>query len=80
MAAEPLAYLRFWDALAQAPYVYAKTKQGGLWISYDDRESISSKCNYINTEGFRGAMVWELSGDLIDGRVLLPVIKQKIKP
>ena len=80
LAAEPLNYLRFWDALAQVPYVYAKTKQGGLWISYDDRESISSKCNYINAEGFRGAMVWELSGDLIDGTGLLPVIKQKIKP
>jgi hypothetical protein len=25
-------------------------------------------------------MVWELSGDLLDGTGLLPVIKQKIKP
>ncbi|MFZ9919700.1 MAG: glycosyl hydrolase family 18 protein [Terrimicrobiaceae bacterium] len=35
-----------------------------FFISYDDRQSIGAKCDYINAQKFRGAMIWELSGDL----------------
>jgi len=38
--------------------------RGGFFISYDDRQSIGAKCDYINAQKFRGAMIWELSGDL----------------
>jgi chitinase len=79
LATEPTVYRRYWDATAQVPWVYAPTSQGGFFISYDDRQSIGAKCDYINAQKFRGAMIWELSGDLTDGTGLLPVVKQKIK-
>ena len=80
LAAQPVAYRKFRDSTGNAPWVYAPTLQGGLFITYDDRESISLKCDYINAQNFRGAMFWELSGDLTDGTGLLPVVKNKVKP
>ena len=80
LATEPTVYRRYWDATARVPWVYAPNSQGGFFISYDDRQSIGAKCDYINAQKFRGAMIWELSGDLTDGTGLLPVVKQKIKP
>ena len=80
IAAEPNVYRRFWDSAANAPWLYAPTLQGGLFITYEDRQSISLKCDEINSRKFRGAMFWELSGDLTDGTGLLPVIKSKINP
>jgi chitinase len=80
LASQPSAYRRYWDTTANAPWVYAPTLQGGLFITYEDRESISLKADYINSQKFRGAMFWELSGDLTDGTGLLPVIKNKVKP
>jgi len=80
LASQPAAYRRYWDGTANAPWVYAPTLQGGLFITYEDRESIALKCDYLNAQKFRGAMFWELSGDLNDGSGLLPIVKSKVKP
>ena len=80
LAAQPTAYRKYRDTTAKSPWVYAPTLQGGLFITYEDRESIALKGDYINSQNFRGAMFWELSGDLTDGTGLLPVIKSKVKP
>lgn len=79
LAAEPTAYRRYWDATARVPWVYAPSKEGGLFITYDDRESIGHKLDYIQTQGFRGAMFWDLSGDLTDGTGLLPQIGERLR-
>lgn len=80
LAADPANYRRHWDSSAKVPWIHAPNLQGGLFITYEDRESISHKLDYINQEGFRGAMFWELSGDLLDGSGLLPVVREKILP
>ena len=52
---------RMWDAEAQVPYLYdART---GLWISYDDAQSMRAKAAFISSKGLGGAMIWEISGD-----------------
>jgi len=80
LASQPTVYHRYWDGTANAPWVYAPTLQGGLFITYEDRESIAIKCDFLNAQKFRGAMFWELSGDLNDGSGLLPIVKRKVKP
>ncbi len=75
---EPAAYRRYWDATARVPWVYAPSKEGGLFITYEDRESIGLKLDYIQSQNFRGAMFWELSGDLTDGTGLLPLIGERL--
>jgi chitinase len=80
LASQPTVYRKYWDSTASVPWVYAPSLQGGLFITYENRESISLKCDYINAQKFRGAMFWELSGDPTDGTGLLPIIKNKVKP
>lgn len=52
---------RFWDAEAQVPYLFDQA--GGLWISYDDDQSMKAKADFVKAKGLGGAMVWEISGD-----------------
>lgn len=54
-------YKRYWDDQSKVPYLYNSST--GIWISYDDRQSIELKSNYIKQEKLAGAMFWELSSD-----------------
>jgi chitinase len=54
-------YTRYWDDASKVPYLFNPST--GIWISYDDLESISLKNDYIKREKLGGAMFWELSGD-----------------
>ncbi|WP_217968202.1 glycosyl hydrolase family 18 protein [Citrobacter rodentium] len=54
-------WTRYWDSESQVPYLYnAKTKE---FLTYDDPESVQKKVNFINQNGYGGAIVWDLSGD-----------------
>ena len=50
---------------AQAPYAFNPTT--GLWITFDDAESLARKAAYVRARGLRGIMIWEAGSD--DGRV-----------
>ena len=54
-------YTRYWDSESQVPYLYSKTKQE--FLTYDDPQSIREKVDYINAQGFGGAILWDISGD-----------------
>lgn len=57
-------YTRYWDSEAKVPYLYnSKTKE---FFTYDDKESVQAKVDYINQNGFGGAIIWDLSGDTPD--------------
>jgi chitinase len=64
-------YERYWDESAQVPWLYNPAT--GIWISYDDPESIEIKSNYIIAENLGGAMYWELSSDTQDAELLTRV-------
>jgi chitinase len=50
-----------WDDVAKVPY---KTN-GSSVITFDDSMSIALKCQYLKAKGLAGAMIWELSQDVI---------------
>lgn len=54
-------YARFWDPQAQAPYLYNPSTK--IWISYEDAQSATARGALVRTQGLRGVMFWELSGD-----------------
>ena len=54
-------YTRYWDDASKVPFLFNPST--GIWISYDDLQSISLKNEYIKRENLGGAMFWELSGD-----------------
>lgn len=48
-------YTRHWDDVAKAPYLF----NGDTFISYDDKESIGHKIQYMKDKGLAGVMYWE---------------------
>jgi chitinase len=57
-------YTRYWDSESRVPYLYnAATKE---FLTYDDPQSVREKVDFINKEGYGGAIVWDLSGDTPD--------------
>jgi GH18 family chitinase len=52
-------YTRYWNAEAQVPWLYNPAT--GVFISYDDPESIADKAGYAKDQGLGGVMIWELS-------------------
>jgi chitinase len=53
---------RFWDADAQAPYLWNANRR--IFVTYEDPESLSRKGEYIQEHGLAGAMFWEYNSDL----------------
>lgn len=52
-------YVRYWDDEAKAPFLF----NGSTFISYDDEESLTHKCEYVKREGIGGIFYWCHSGD-----------------
>ncbi|WP_138494966.1 glycoside hydrolase family 18 protein [Paenibacillus pinistramenti] len=67
-------YLRYWDDEAKAPYLF----NGSTFITYDDEQSITCKCEYIKEQGLGGIMFWEYKCD--PGRTLLDAIHRAVSP
>jgi chitinase len=64
LRADPKGFFRGWDRKARASYLYSKELFGGLFVSFDNKESLKSKAKFVNSQGLGGFMVWELSQDL----------------
>ena len=54
-------YVRYWDPIARAPYLYNKEKKE--FITYDDKTSIKLKTEYAIENGLGGIMFWQLRSD-----------------
>lgn len=52
-------YVRYWDEEAKAPYLF----NGSEFVSYDDKESLHWKAEYVREKGILGIMYWEYSLD-----------------
>lgn len=68
-------YYRYLDESAQAPYLYNFYK--GIFVTYDDEESVKAKCLYAKEKGMAGVMFWEYSSD--PKEYLLNTINETLK-
>jgi chitinase len=57
-------YVRWWDAVAGAPYLYSANAR--VFVTYDDEQSVQAKAEYARTNGLRGAMCWSSDADTPD--------------
>ena len=61
-------YVRYWDAEAQAPWLW--NAEARRFISYDDPQSIAAKAAYVKAMHLGGIMYWEQnldpSGELLE--------------
>jgi len=54
-------FIRYWDPIAAAPYLYNPEKQ--IFVSYDDPQSLALKCKYVLAHKLRGIMFWDYESD-----------------
>lgn len=52
-------FVRYWDDEAKAPWLF----DGSSFITYDDKESLGCKIEYVKQMGLAGIMCWEYSND-----------------
>ena len=64
-------FKKYRDEITQAPWLY----DGNNFWTYDDPVSLEFKMDYVRNRHLGGAMIWELSNDLPDGRLLKTVAK-----
>jgi chitinase len=54
-------FIRYWDPIASAPYLYNSEKK--VWVSYDDPQSLAAKCKYVQEHKLHGIMFWDYEAD-----------------
>lgn len=54
-------YTRYYDDVAVAPWLWNEEKK--VFLSTEDKESITTKAQYVIDQGIGGIMFWELAGD-----------------
>lgn len=59
------SFTRYWDDHAKVPY--ALNTSSKTFLSYDDAESIGLKADYIVKNNVRGCIIWEITGDYLEG-------------
>jgi len=65
-------FVRYWDADSAVPWLYNVNR--GVFISYEDTESLGRKAEYVESRHLGGMMFWSLAGD--DGDELLNAINK----
>ncbi len=52
------------DTYAKTPWLY--NESAGVLLTYEDMTSLSSRCDFINSNGYGGMIIWEITGDTDD--------------
>lgn len=57
-----------WDNIAKVPYLTGKSSgsAAGTFVSYDNKQSIGMKAEYIVNHNARGTIIWEITGDYME--------------
>lgn len=61
-------FTRHWQNEAKVPFLFNPTT--GVWITYDDEQSVRAKGEFARQNGLGGVMVWELAQDAADNSLL----------
>ena len=54
-------YNRFFDEQAQVPFLFSPST--GIWISYEDPQSVRLKAEYVREHHLRGVSFWDLNAN-----------------
>lgn len=70
------SFTTYRDPQSLAPWLY----DGSTFWTYDDELSIGAKLAYAREQNLRGVMIWELSGDTPDGKLLRTISRHLRNP
>lgn len=54
-------WTKYYDSAAESPYLYNASKKE--FLTYNDEKAVQAKIDYVNTNGYGGLIVWDISGD-----------------
>ena len=70
-------WTKYFDKIAKVPYLYnASLKQ---FVTYEDETSLKIRCNYINKNNYGGLIVWDASGEILNGYPMHTIMEQAFK-
>jgi chitinase len=72
IAANLSRFTAYRDPKSMAPWLF----DGSTFWTYDDEVSIGAKLDYAKRQALGGVMIWELSGDTEDGKLLKTISEQ----
>ena len=64
------SWKKYFDEKAYVPYLY----DGSNFLTYEDEQSLTERCNFVKKYGFGGIIVWEISGDDLSNNAPLSTI------
>ena len=56
---------KHFDEVSMVPYLY-RPSDGGF-LTYEDERSLAARCDFVLDNGYGGIIVWEISGDDLNG-------------
>jgi chitinase len=59
-------FTRYWDDVAQAPYLLGNPGKRYTFVSYDDEQSVRLKSEYVMKKEAAGVIIWDITGDYIE--------------
>eukprot|EP00834_Sanchytrium_tribonematis_P004306 NODE_204_length_12954_cov_1.347880.p5 type:complete len:270 gc:universal NODE_204_length_12954_cov_1.347880:12041-12850(+) len=65
-------YKQFYDGTSQVPYLY--NSQDGLFVTYDNVQSVTAKVKYTNYKKLRGIFFWEINQDFLTDQLEVAVL------
>lgn len=69
-------YVKYRDPYARVPYLYNPELK--TMLSYEDEQSLSERCDFVNANGYGGMIIWEISNDDPQGFPLTSIICNKL--
>ena len=73
-------YMRFWDEKTQSSYLYNGKKKNGHFISFEDKQSIEAKVNYVNDRQLAGIAISQLHSDNETNETVLAMVYASFHP
>jgi len=69
-------YVKYRDPYAKVPYLYNSALQ--IMLTYEDEQSLSDRCDFVNSNGYGGVIIWEISNDDPQGFPMTTIIANKM--
>lgn len=73
-AAKP--WIRYWDSVSLTPWLYNPDSK--MFISYDDKDSIQAKVDFVKSKRLRGVTVYDVTMD--SNSELMDVVRNALSP
>lgn len=62
-------WTKYFDEVSMVPYLYNESE--GKFLTYEDERSLAARCGLVKKGGYAGIIIWEITGDDLNGEQTL---------